>query len=179
MDEKPGRIEMNFLELAKDRYSCRQLSDRAVEQEKINMILEAAQAAPTAHNAQPYKIWVLQSEEAKAKLAEVNSYMFGASLFFVVGGEKSRAWVRSFDGENFSMVDASIVATHMMLEIHALGLRSTWVGKFDTPRMKELFPEMQDYDLVAIFPVGYPAEDAHPAHLHRERRELSEIAAFL
>mgnify|MGYP000956572518 CR=1 FL=1 len=59
---------MNFLELAKERYSCRQLSDKKVEKEKLDKIIEAGILAPTATNAQPYKIWLIESDEAKENL---------------------------------------------------------------------------------------------------------------
>ena len=59
---------MSFLELAKDRYSVRKFSDKPVEQEKIEQILEAAIVAPTACNNQPYKVWVIESEEALEKM---------------------------------------------------------------------------------------------------------------
>ena len=63
---------MDFLELAKKRYSCRQLSDKKVEKEKLDKIIEAGILAPTATNAQPYKIWLIESCEAKEKLAKAN-----------------------------------------------------------------------------------------------------------
>ena len=92
--------------------------------------------------------------------------------------KKDEAWVRKFDNYNFADVDASIVATHMMLEIADLGLGTTWVGHFDEPLLKEEFPEMKDYELIAIFPVGYPAEDAKPAERHNIRRNVEEAVAY-
>ena len=56
---------MDFLKLARERYSCRQLSDKKVEKEKLDKIIEAGILAPTATNAQPYKIWLIESTEAK------------------------------------------------------------------------------------------------------------------
>ena len=73
----------------------------------------------------------------------------------------------------------SIVATQMMLEITELGLGTTWVGHFDEPLLKEEFPEMKDYELIAIFPVGYPAEDAKPAERHSIRRSVEEAVVYL
>ena len=61
---------MSFLDLAQARYSCRQLTDKAVEPEKIQRILQATIAAPTAKNLQPYTIWQIQSAEAMAKLKQ-------------------------------------------------------------------------------------------------------------
>ena len=54
---------MDFLELTKNRFSCRSFSDRKVEKEKIDKILEAGRVAPTAMNIQPQRILVLQDKE--------------------------------------------------------------------------------------------------------------------
>ena len=170
---------MDFLELAKERYSCRKMSEKSVEKEKIEKILQAGILAPTATNAQPYKIWVVESEDAKKRLAEANRYIFGAEIFFIVGAKKDAAWVRKFDNHNFAEIDASIVATHMMLEITDLGLATTWVGHFDEPKLKEVMPELKDYELIAIFPVGYPAEDALPNERHNIRRSIEEAVDFV
>ena len=62
---------INFLKLARERYSCRQLSDRKVEAEKLNRILEAARIAPTAHNEQPFRLFLLESPEAVEKAKEI------------------------------------------------------------------------------------------------------------
>ena len=170
---------MNFLQLAKDRYSCRKLSDRPVEPEKIDRILEAAQAAPTATNAQPYHIWVLQSPEALEKIRTCTSCHFDAKVLMLVGGDEKAAWVRPFDGRNFADVDATIVATQLMLAVQAEGLGTTWVGWFDANRVRELFPETAGYDLVALFPIGYPAADAKPAPRHFERLSRDEAVTTL
>ena len=170
---------MDFLELARERYSCRQLSDKKVEKEKLDKIIEAGILAPTATNAQPYRIWLIESAEAKEKLAKANRYQFGAEVFFVVGAKEDEAWVRKFDNHNFSEVDASIVATHMMLEITELGLGTTWVGHFDEPLLKEEFPEMKEFELIAIFPVGYPEDEAKPSERHTVRRSVEEAVSFL
>ncbi|MBR4151384.1 MAG: nitroreductase family protein [Selenomonadaceae bacterium] len=170
---------MSFLELAKARYSCRKLTDAAIEPEKIERILKAAIAAPTAKNVQPYKIWAIKSAEAFAKLKQATNYTFGSALAFVIGSKAEGAFVRPFDGKNFADVDAAIVATHLMLAVQDEGLGTTWVGYFDAPKLKELFPEMQGYELIAVFPVGYPAEDAKPHVRHEDRRAISEAVVEL
>lgn len=45
--------------------------------------------------------------------------------------------------------------------------------------MKEAFPEMADYDLVALFPLGYPAEGDEPAPKHFERKPAEELVSHL
>jgi len=170
---------MDFLNLAKERYSCRKLTDRPVEQEKIDAILEAAHVAPTAANLQPYHVWVLKSEEAVQAMHQVTPCIFGAKLFFVVGGDRSTAWVRGYDKANFADVDATIVATQMMLQIQALGLGTTWVGHFDAPKLQSIYPQMAGYDLVAVFPVGYPDKDAAPSENHFKKKALNEVVDVL
>ena len=174
---------MSFLELAKERYSCRSLTDKPVEQEKIDQIIEAGRIAPTAKNAQPVKIWVFQSEEALAKVRQCTPMTFAqvAPVIFVIGAKPDAegVFVRPFDQANFADVDAGIVATHMMLEIADLGLGTTWVGFFDPIKLAELFPEMKGYHLDAMFPVGYPAEDAAPAPRHTEYKPFDEMVKIL
>ena len=170
---------MDFLKLAHERYSCRKFSNAPVEQEKIDKIIESGMIAPTAVNAQPFKIWVIESPQEVAKVAQATPFTFGTSIIFAVGAKNEGAYVRNFDGKNFAEIDASIVATQMMLEIHELGLGSTWVGHFDPAKLKELFPQMKGYEIVALFPVGYPADDAKPSDRHEASKPLEELVEVL
>ena len=169
---------MNFLELAKERYSCRMFSDKKVEQEKIDKIINAAMIAPTAINAQPFKIWIIQKEPDIKKVAEATPFTFGTSTIFAVGVKSDSAYRRKFDGKNFAEIDGAIVGTHIMLEIADLGLGTTWVGHFDPKILKSNFPQMAEYEIVALFPVGYPSEDAKPSDRHdvsKSKEELVEV----
>ncbi|MBQ2312266.1 MAG: nitroreductase family protein, partial [Firmicutes bacterium] len=71
---------MTFLDLAQSRYSVRKYSDKPVEKEKLEQILKAAQAAPTACNYQPWRVSVLQSPEAIAKVRSLTRYAFNAPV---------------------------------------------------------------------------------------------------
>ena len=120
---------MTFLELAKARYSVRKYKDTPVEQEKIDMILEAAKVAPTACNKQPQKIYVVKSEEVKEKLASVCRFTFGAPVIMVVCYDKTREWRNDLTpGYATGETDAAIACTHMRLEAWDLGLCSCWVA---------------------------------------------------
>lgn len=169
----------NFLTLAHERYSCRRFSPIPVEQEKIDKILEAAMVSPTAVNYQPFKIWILQKPEDLEKVRQTTQYTFGAPMIFAVGGNASEAWVRKYDQKTFVDIDAAIVATHMMLEIQDLGLGTTWVGSFDEDKLKELFPALAGHNIVALFPTGYPAENAHPSKLHTTFRDMDALVEYL
>lgn len=165
----------DFLSLARDRYSCRAFTEKPVEPEKIDALLEAAVAAPTAVDKQPWHAWVFETPEAAQRLAACTRFHFGARVIIAVGAKADEAWVRKYDGRNFADVDASIVATHIMLAAHDLGLGTTWVGHFDAPAVKEAFPEMADYDLVALFPLGYPAPDGGPSAQHDKRKDVADL----
>ena len=170
---------MDFKDLLEKRYSCRMISDEKIDESLIKRILDVAIMAPTAVNKQPYKVFVMESDEAKNNIRAVTRHTFGANTFLVVGYKEDEAWTRKYDGRNFGDVDASIAATYIMLEICNLGLETTWVGHFDAEKLKDMCPEMKDYDLIAIFPIGYARDDSKPAGLHYERKSEEEIVVKL
>ncbi len=168
---------MSFLELARERYSCRKFSDKKVEQDKIDKILEAGKVAPTAVNYQSQRVFVLQSKENLEKLKTVTQYHFNAPLAFLICYDNTVSWKNPFTNFDEGVVDASIVATHMMLEITDLGLGSTWVGYFDSKIAQKTFNIADNIIPVAILPAGYP--DKEPSHLHNTRYELSQTVKYL
>lgn len=170
---------MDLLSLSKARYSCRKISDKPVEQEKIDRIIATAISAPTAKNSQPYKLWLFKSDEALEKLKQTTHFTFGASIVLAVGAKLSDAFTRPFDNKNYGEIDAAIVATHIMLAIQAEGLASTWVGYFDAPKLQELFPQMAEYEMIALFPIGYAAADAKPSPRHTDRRAVEDAVEIL
>ena len=155
---------MEFNELIQERFSCRSLSDSEIPHEALGRIFEAARLAPTAVNKQPFKVWAVESPEARAKLAETTNYTFGAGVFLVVGGKNEDAWVRQYDERNFADVDASIIATYIMLAIHNEGLRSTWVGHFDVPNSRRHSHRWQTMTSSPSSPSGTLRRRAFPRH---------------
>lgn len=169
---------MDFLQLAKDRYSVRKFADKQVEQEKIDLILQAGQVAPTAVDKQPQRILVINEPAQLAKLKDCTPYHFHAPLAFLICYDKTASWARDYDNQEMGCVDASIVACHMMLQITAIGLGSTWVGHFDPVKIKELFQIPANFVPVALFPAGYLADTSKPSHLHEKRLELAETVFY-
>lgn len=170
---------MEFAQLKKARYSLRKFSDRPVEQEKLDAVLEAARCAPTAHNNQPQRVFVLKSAEALKKADACASSHFHPPLMLAVAYEAEKAWVREGDGKNHGEIDAAIAVTHMMLQAAELGLGTTYVGMFDPEALLERFPEMAGCTPIALLPIGYPAEGAHPARLHGDRKPMEELVTVL
>lgn len=166
---------MDFLDLAKERFSCRKFENKNIERENIIKIIQAGLLAPTAVNKQPFKIFEVNTDSDIEKLKKVTPFTFGAKEFLIVGAKEQDAYVRNFDNKNFAEIDAAIVATHMMLEIHNLGLGTTWVGHFDEKILKAEFPKTEGYNIIAIFPVGYPANDAVVSPMHNISKSVEEV----
>ena len=169
---------MDFLTLAKERYSCRYFSDKKVEQEKIDKILEAARLAPTGRNSQSQRILVLTDEAELNKLSGCTPYGWNAPLVMIICYDKNECWHRDIDDFDGGAQDICIVTTHMMLEVTDLGLGSTWVGAFDPFKAREIYNIPENLEIAAILPIGYPSESAHPSRLHNERKPIEEIAFY-
>ena len=169
---------MTFTELARERYSVRRFSNRKVEPAVLNQILEAGRLSPTACNYQPWKILVLQSEEALTRLKECTRYTFAAPLALLVCADNEKSWKRPGDGHSSSDIDASIVGTHLMLAAADLGLGTTWVGFFDAAKIRDIYNIPAALEPVCLFPLGYPAEDCKPAENHSKRHPLSEMVVY-
>lgn len=166
---------MDFLELAKKRYSCRSFSNKKVEREKLEKILEAGRVAPTAVNYQPQRILVLQEKEQLEKLCECTPYGWSAPVIMIVCYDKNVSWKRKYDGKDEGIVDASIVTTHMMLEITDLGLGTTWIGSFDPEKVRKVYQIPEHYEIIALLPIGYPSEEASPSVSHEKRNSFGEF----
>ena len=171
---------MTFLELASSRYSVRAYKQDPVEQEKLDLILEAGRVAPTACNYQPQKIFVVRTEALRKKLAELSPCTFDAPVILVVCYDKDRhANSRMMPGYSFGEMDASIVCTHMMLQAWELGIGTCWVGMFNDKQVADALELPENLHVAALLPMGYPADGVKPAHLHSKIRPAEETITYL
>ncbi len=167
---------MEFNEVIRKRTAVRKYSDRKVEEEKIQSILEAGNLAPTAKNLQPQRIFVVRSEEYLKKIDEITPCRFNAPLVFVICSNKDEAFAK--EGHSSYEMDACIVITHMMLEATELGLGSIWLERFDAAKVRELFDLPENIVPVTIMPVGYTAEDYAGNPNHTKRKNLEDIVKY-
>lgn len=166
---------MDFLKLVRARYSVRQYQNRPVEPEKVEQLLEAAQAAPTAANCQPVRLLVVETPDGRRRLAGAVE-LYGAPLAVVVCADRSRAWKRPFDGKQTTDIDASILTDHMMLAATDLGLGSVWICRFDPTVIREEFGLPETLVPVNILAVGHPAGELKSPDRHAtERIPTSEL----
>lgn len=171
--------EIGFMELVRKRYFVRKFSDNPIEQEKLDLILTAGQLAPTAHNSQPQRVYVLQSEEALEKLQKCKMSHFGETLAILVCADTNVCWKRDYDGKPSGDIDAAIVTTYMMLAAQELGIGSTWIMHFIPEAVKEEFGLPDNEEPVSLLVMGYPAADSKPSPLHSKRKDLTEIVRIL
>lgn len=171
---------MGFIDLAKKRYSVRKFSDKPVESEKLDTILEAGNLAPTAKNLQPQRIYVLQSEEALAKLDILTHCRYGAKTVLIFTYNSDEDWKNPLEeGIHSGIEDVSIVATHIMLAATEQGLDTCWCNYFANSKLEELFELPENEKSVLIMPIGYADENVKPAPGHEQKKELSDVVKYL
>ena len=168
---------MSFSELVKQRYSVRKYDSRPIEPEKLAAILEAGRLAPTGVNYQPQRILVVQGADME-KMKGCSPCIYGAPVVMVVCYDKNESW-KSRSGREIGDVDGGIVMTSMMYQAQDLGIGSLVVGIYKEEPLREKFNIPENYEIVALLMLGYPAEDCVPNEkLHYSRKELSETVSY-
>lgn len=171
---------MDFLTLAKERYSVRKFSDRPVEKEKLDLILEAGNVAPTAKNLQPQRIYVLQSEEALKKMNELSPCVFGAKTVLVFTYNTDEEWQNPLEaGIRSGVEDVSIVASHIMMEAADLGLGTCWCNFFPNSKLEEAFDLPKNEKSVLFMPLGYIADNCVPSANHSAKKDIDDIVKYI
>lgn len=173
---------MSFIDLAKSRYSCRAFDARPVENEKLQQILEAGRLAPTATNAQPVRVLVLKSEAALDKLRAHTRMGYNAPVVLLVCYDTAVSWKALNYNDSFDAgdMDASIVATHMMLAAKDIGLDTLWARAFNANDVANAFNLPETVRVACILDVGYAdLEKGAPSPRHASRKEICEFAKEL
>lgn len=171
---------MNFMELAKTRYSVRKFDGRPIEKNTLDLILEAGNVAPTGCNYQPQRIYVVQSEEKIAKLNELSKCIFGAKTVLLFTYNEDEDWKNPLEnGVHSGVQDVSIVASHIMLEAWELGVGTCWVNYFANSRLEKELGLPENERAVLLMPMGYPSEDSTPLKLHEELKNIDETVRYI
>ncbi len=167
---------MKFEDVIRKRESVRKFSDKKVEDEKLNKILEAGRIAPTAKNSQPFKIYVIESEDGLKKIDTASPCRYGASTVLIICGDREKGYKK--DEYPMYVMDASIVTTHMMLEATNLGVDNIWIEMFDTKILKKAFDIPDNLIPVCMLPLGYKEESCPPSPMHNTRKSLDELVIY-
>ena len=159
-----------LIDLLRTRRSIRKFTDRPIEEEKLDLLIEAVLRAPSSKGRVPWEFVVITDKETIQRLSRAKphgaAFLDGAPLVVVVCAdpERSDVWVE----------DAAITALLLHLEALDLGLGSCWVQvrlrDHDAQHSsQEYVAEVVGLDpalvVEAMVAVGYPAElkPGHPA----------------
>jgi nitroreductase len=165
---------MNVSEAIRKRYSCRHYQDRSLEQDTLNIILEAARQAPSAKNLQDWRfVVVTEKESRKAIAAAANNQTFlenaGAIL---VACTVSDHVMRC--GQAVGPIDVAIALEHISLQATELGLATCWIGSFYPDKIRAVVGIPDNVTVIELMALGYPA-DAPKEH---RREPMNRIVSF-
>jgi len=161
--------EATMLDLIKKRRSIRTYTDEPISDADIRALLEAAMAAPSANNAQPWEFIVVREESLRQKLAETHPWSTmcaDAPVVFVVCGDERRSdhWIE----------DTSAATQNLLLAVTARDLGAVWVGVHPSAQREEHVRNVlgipSGVRVLCLVPVGHPAEAKPPRTQYDERK---------
>lgn len=167
---------MNFYDLMQKRASIRKFTNKEVEEELLQKILEVIRLAPSAGNLQPFRVKIVKDEETKRKLAKASfnqNFIIEAPivLVFFAYPEESKIHYGERGERLYSIQDATVAlyTAHLMAE--ELGLGSVWVGAFNDSEILSIFNLSKKFVPVGLLPIGYKGE--FPSK--KKRKSLEEL----
>jgi nitroreductase len=172
---------MDVFEAIKKRHSVRRYKPDPVPDAVLEQVLEAARLAPSWSNTQCWRFIVVKDQETKVKLTETNpanramNSIREAPVVIVACAEIGRSGYKGgqlgTDKTEWFMFDVAIAMQNMVLTAWALGLGTVYVGLFDAQKAAKLLNVPQGSVVVAMTPLGYPAEEPRES----VRKEMSEV----
>lgn len=156
---------MDFLEIARNRQSCRSYDEnRPVEQEKLDAILEAVRLAPSACNGQPYHVTVCRGQAAQEVAAAtmgmgMNKFAAQAPVMLVLSEEayvKTAALGAKVKGNDYRSIDIGIATAYLTAEATAQGLGTCILGWLDDEKIRKICGITMPVRLVIT--LGYASE---------------------
>lgn len=165
---------MDVMEAIRGRRSIRNFMDRPVEEEKLRAVLEAGRLAPSARNLQDWRFIVVRDPATRKRLAEAarNQEFVGQAPVVIAACGTSDMVMTC--GQPAYALDVAIAVDHMTLAAAAEGLGTCWIGAFYEDKVKEILGIPEQIRVVALLPLGYPAQAARPT----PRKKLDEILAY-
>jgi nitroreductase len=165
---------MTLLEVIRKRYSCRAYQERPIEQEKLDILFEAARLAPSAKNTQDWRFVVVTDKETKHQVAETTNKpsAFKKAGAIIVACSNSDYVMTC--GQAIGPIDIAIALEHIALQATELGLATCWIGSFYTEKVRTILGIPDDIAIIELMTVGYPADS--PKQPSRE--PIEKIVCF-
>ena len=167
---------MEFEKLLKERYSCRNFNNKKVEKELLEKILESGRLAPSAKNLQPTHTYIIENN--LERIDKVTPCRYNSKTALLICSDKDIAWTNTKEDYSSYEMDATIAATHMILEATNLKINSIWVRMFNREEVKKEFNLKENIIPICFIFLGYTDDDKiNP--LHNKRKELKELVTYL
>ena len=159
-----------ILRLMKERRSVRSFTDKPIEDEKLNMILEAGRWCQSANNAQPWRFIVIKNKQTIKNLANKAPYGRFISqapvvLAIVALNTNSNKWF---------LHDTCILSQQICLIAWSLGIGTCWIGSMDREKAGKILNLKQNEFLTTILPLGYPKSIPNPP----SRKSVDQLVSF-
>ncbi|MHB8118471.1 MAG: nitroreductase family protein [Methanothrix sp.] len=165
---------MDLMQAIRARRSIRNFLDKSVEEKKLLAVLEAGRLAPSARNMQDWRFIVVRDFATRQKLAEAaRDQQFVGKAPVVIAACGTSDLVMTC-GQPAYAIDVAVALDHMTLAAASLDLGTCWIGAFYEDKVKEILGVPQGIRVVALLPLGYPAEEPRP----RPRKTLDEVVAW-
>jgi FMN reductase [NAD(P)H] len=166
-------LQTNIFNIMMSRRSQRKFEDKEVEDSKVEMVLAAADTAPTAGGFQGFEVYHVKNPEIKLALVDaankqpyVNAPIV---LVFCMNPERVKMNFPPNILKKFSLQDATLAAAYSQLAAHALGLSSIWIGMIDEEKVKVALGT--EYTPSSILCLGYPKKILQP----KPKRSLIDL----
>jgi len=176
---------LDFMEIIKGRRGIRRYQDREIPEEDLNQVLEAIRWSPSWANTQCWEVIVIKDSAIKQKLQETlstgnpSTKAIGEApvVITLCGKLQSAGYKRGQTTTKFGdwlMFDLGIATQSLCLAAHNLNLGTVIVGLFDQDKAKDILKGPEGYEVVALVPLGYPAQEVSAP----PRREIAEFVHY-
>lgn len=163
---------METIEAILGRRSIRKYTGEPVTDGQLKRLLEAAMAAPSAHNRQPRHYVVIRDKATLLEIPKFHNYskmLEQASLAIVVCGD-----LELENGTGFWVQDCAASTQNILLAAKATGLGAVWLGVYPNEllvkKLRDLLKVPERIVPFCIISVGHPLEAKPPGNRYDEKR---------
>jgi len=163
---------LEFIELVRKRRSIRRYKSDPVPIRKLEYVLEAARLAPSWGNRQCWR-FIVVTDEWKRRAISTREWVAEAPTVIVGCAYPDLSGSRF--NQQYYMLDMGIAMEHLVLAAAEQGLGTCWIGgQFDEEEVKQALGIPEGVRVVAMTPLGYPAETPGP----KGRKTMQEIVSY-
>jgi len=172
---------MDYYNLIRNRESVRDYDPkRVIDDIVLYRILKAGRLAPSASNRQPWTFLLVSSKEKleKVRTCYHKSWFQQAPHILIIIGDKSKSWVRSYDGYNSIETDLAIAMDHIILAAENENVGTCWIEDYDFNILSDAISLKENEVIFSITPLGYQNK-GYQKHGHKMRKPIEEIIKII